>query len=87
MLVHLKQCAKNLLSRLSAAANQLFRSVTQPGRLKVLTGTLADLPRTRSELTAENALLRQQLIILERQVKHPTFTPFDRGLLVVLASP
>ena len=35
---------------------------------------------------AENALLRQQLIVLQRQVKQPTFTPVDRGLLVVLAS-
>ena len=41
---------------------------------------------TKPELIAEHALLRQQLIVLDRQVKHPTFTPFDRGLLVVLAS-
>ena len=35
---------------------------------------------------AENALLRQQLIILNRQVKKPSFTPLDRFFLVVLAS-
>jgi len=32
-------------------------------------GTVADLARSKSELVAENALLRQQLLILRRQVK------------------
>jgi len=31
-------------------------------------GTVTDLVRRKSELVAENALLRQQLIILRRQV-------------------
>jgi len=48
-------------------------------------GTLADLARTKSELVAENALLRQQLIILKRQVKRPAYTKTDRILLVLLA--
>jgi transposase InsO family protein len=47
--------------------------------------TLSDLGRSKSELIAENALLRQQLIILRRQVKRPTFTRTDRMLLVLLA--
>ncbi len=34
----------------------------------------------------ENALLRQQLIVLRRQVKRPQLTPTDRALLVLLAS-
>ena len=34
---------------------------------------------------AENALLRQQLIVLRRHVKRPTFTKTDRLLLVLLA--
>jgi len=32
---------------------------------------------TKPELVVENALLRQQLIVLEPQVKHPVFTSFD----------
>ncbi len=48
-------------------------------------GTLADLARSKSELIAENALLRQQLIILRRQVKRPACTKRDRILLVLLA--
>src|SRR5205085_7829675 len=47
--------------------------------------TFTDLGRSKSELIAENALLRQQLIVLRRQVKRPTFTRTDRILLVLLA--
>ena len=46
--------------------------------------TLADLGRSKSELVAENALLRQQLIIHRRQVKRPACTKTDRMLLVLL---
>jgi len=47
--------------------------------------TLADLGRSKSELVAENTLLRQQLIILKRQVKRPACPKTDRLLLVLLA--
>jgi hypothetical protein len=47
--------------------------------------TLVDLTRGKAELLAENALLRQQLIILRRQVKHPRYRKTDRLLLVLLA--
>src|SRR5438105_5841387 len=43
------------------------------------------MTRGKSELLAENALLRHQLIILGRQVKHPVYLKTDRFLLVVLA--
>jgi fido (protein-threonine AMPylation protein) len=48
-------------------------------------GALADPGRGKSELMAENALLRQQLIILRRQVKRPAYRKSDRLLLVLLA--
>jgi hypothetical protein len=48
-------------------------------------GTLADLGRGKSELIAENALLRQQLIILRRQVKRPAYRKSERLLLMLLA--
>jgi putative transposase len=47
--------------------------------------TLSDLGRSKSELIAENALLRQQLIILRREVKRPSISRTDRILLVLLA--
>jgi putative transposase len=46
---------------------------------------LADLGRSKAELVVENALLRQQLIVLRRQVKRPACTNTDRILLVLLA--
>jgi len=45
-----------------------------------------DLARGKSALIAENALLRQQLLVLRRSVKRPRCTPTDRVLLVLLAS-
>jgi putative transposase len=51
-----------------------------------LLGTLTDLARGKSELLAENALLRQQLIILRRQVKRPVYRKKVRFLLGLLTS-
>jgi hypothetical protein len=59
---------------------------TNPDTSSLLLGTLTDFARSKSELVAENALLRQQLIILRRQVKRPACTRTDRMLLVLLAS-
>jgi len=51
----------------------------------LMLGTLTGLARSKYELVAENALLRQKLIILRRQVKRPACTKMDRLLLVLLA--
>ncbi len=58
---------------------------TKPFSASLLLGTSADLLRSKAQLVAENALLRQQLIILRRQVKRPTCTNADRRVLVLLA--
>jgi putative transposase len=84
------------MSRVFISIKQLVRSCfhmlqygflrwTRPLNTSLLIGTLADLTRGKSELVAENALLRQQLIILRRQSKRPEFTKRDRSLLVLLA--
>jgi hypothetical protein len=78
MLSQLTRFAKRLWARLSTTAHQVFRHLTQPASSNLVTGTLADLPRRRSELLVENALLRQQLIVLHRQVKTPRLTWRDR---------
>jgi putative transposase len=67
------------------ALSSRFTRWTKPLRTSLPLSTLTDLGRSKSELIAENALLRQQLIILKRQVKRPTFTRTDRILLVLLA--
>lgn len=82
----------DLLQRLASttcrAAQALHRHVLtacKPSRTSLVTGTLADLPRTKGALILENALLRQRLIILQRGVKRARCTPVDRALLVLLA--
>jgi putative transposase len=64
---------------------QRFVAWTKPDTTSLMLGTLTDLARSKSELVAENALLRQQLLILHRQVKRPACTRTDRMLLVLLA--
>ena len=58
----------------------------KPLTTSLVLGTFADLTRGKAELLAENALLRQQLIILRRQIKRPVYKKTDRLLLVLLAS-
>jgi len=72
--------------------NQLIRKVeerfkhwTKPNTESLVGGMLTDMTRKGEELIAENALLRQQVIILQRQVKRPQLTLRDRGILVLLA--
>jgi hypothetical protein len=58
---------------------------TKPLGTSLPLATLTDLGTSKSELIAENALLRKPLLVLKRQVKRPTFRRTDRILLVLLA--
>jgi hypothetical protein len=69
-----------------AALRRRLLAATRPAALRLVTGALADLTRSKPELVAENALLRQQLLVLKRGVQRPRCTPVDRTLLVLLAS-
>jgi transposase InsO family protein len=51
----------------------------------LISGVISDLTRSRFDLIVENALLRQQLIVLRRQVKRPQLTRGDRLRFVLLA--
>jgi hypothetical protein len=63
-----------------------FRTWTKPDTAtSLMVGTLTDLLRSKSELVAENALLRKPLIILRRHIKRPVCANPDRLLLVLLA--
>jgi putative transposase len=57
----------------------------KPTTVTLALGALADLSRSKTDLLVENALLRQQLIVLHRQVKRPKLTNGDRIRLVLLA--
>src|SRR4029453_3701824 len=72
---------------LLSSLDQLFRRWTAPATPpSLLLDSLADLARPKSQLLLENALLRQQLVILQRQVKQPHFNHRDRFFLLLLAS-
>ena len=63
-----------------------FKNWTKPDTAtSLMVGTLTDLARNTFGLMAENALLRQQLLILRRHTKRPVCPKTDRMLLVFLA--
>ena len=64
---------------------QHIKHWAKPATLSLISGVISDLTRSRSDLIVENALLRQQLIVLHRQVKRPLFTQHDRFRLVLIA--
>jgi hypothetical protein len=76
---------KRLVGPLVIGLQARFLQWTTPLASSLPLETLADLGRSKSELIAENALLRQQLLLLKRQVKRPAGTKTDRVLLVLLA--
>ena len=72
---------KRLINRVKLYLKQWSKPVTT----SIAVGTLKDLRRNRRDLIVENAMLRQQLIVLHRQVKRPPLTQGDRLRLVMLA--
>lgn len=65
---------------------QSFKRCLQPAIAYPTLGAVMDVGRSKSELIAENAFLRQQLVMSPAETKRPLLTPLDRGLLVMLAS-
>jgi putative transposase len=81
--------ASTLMSKAGQLAkrfHQTFIRSTKPALTSPFVGAVIDLTKTKSQLVAENAFLRQQLIVLHRQVQHPQFKPTDRFVLVVLSA-
>jgi putative transposase len=65
---------------------QVVSRWTKPSSTSIPLSTITDLARSKPQLIAENLLLRQQLVVVNRSVKRPRFTSTDRSLFVVLAS-
>jgi hypothetical protein len=75
-----------LVRMIIAPSEQHLKRCLHPASAHPVRGAAMDVTRSKSELIAENAFLRQQRVVLRRQTKRPAFTPLDRGLLVLLAS-
>ena len=71
---------KNLCNRVKEA----IKKITKPTTASLVAGAVTDIARNRKELVVENAILRQQLIVLKRQIKQPKFTEGDRLKLIFL---
>lgn len=80
----LKQRAVTRLRTLRTMSRELH-PWTRPLTQTLVGGALTDGLKTKRAVMAENALLRQQLIVLRRHVKRPALTPRDRVQLVLLA--
>ncbi len=83
MLYTLCHRARAGLARLLGKAKRLLHETMRP--LPVLAGVLRDSTRSRGQLVAKNALLRQQLIVACQSTKRPAFKPHERGLMVLLS--
>src|SRR3712207_6071853 len=86
MVMHLVRRVTQAIKTGVQALRQHLAASTKPPNRSLVRGSLHDLARTKPQLIAENALLRQQLIVLNRSVKRPRLTDTDRSLLVLLAS-
>jgi putative transposase len=74
------------ITRLIQSLCGTLRIWTKPITDTPLVGAATDLARNRRELMLENALLRQQLLLLNRQVKRPKLHGRDRVVIIGLAS-
>ena len=81
MVIHIAM----LWNCLSSWPKYSFQCWAKPTTASPVAGALTDLTRNRTDLITENAMLRQQLIVLRRQVKQPKLTNSDRLGLVLLA--
>ena len=64
---------------------QKIKQWAKPVTLSLISGVISDMTCSPSDLIVENALLRQQLIVLRRQVTRPVFNQHDRFRLILLA--
>lgn len=71
---------KNLFNRIK----ETIKKATKSDTVSLAANAVTDMTRSRKDLVAENAMLRQQLIVLNRQVKRPKFTVGDRIRLTLL---
>ena len=86
MLQVLRNRLRPVARRAMRIVGRVFSRWCKPLADSPLVGTIADLARSKPQLVAENLLLRQQLLVLNRAGKRPRCTRADRALVVALAS-
>jgi putative transposase len=86
MLSRLLTDRKSMAYRVMTEVARRVKQWTTPLAETIVGGVVSDATKSKPELIAENALLRQQLIVLKRQVKQVRLKGHERLLLMVLAS-
>jgi hypothetical protein len=83
---HLWNTGKQRLVRGFQRVETRVKTWTQPAPDRTIQGVVTDFFRSRKDLIAENAFLRQQVIVLKRQKRgRVQITPHDRRVLMQLA--
>ena len=85
MFWRLRAWACRCVDRVVDGMEKSVRELTRPRR-SIFLGTASDLVRGRKDLVVENALLRQQLIVVRRQVERPRLLRHERAVMVALAA-
>ena len=73
------------LTRYIRRVKKHIKQWTRPATASIVIGSLSDASRSHRDLIVENAMLRQQLIVLKRQVPRPQLSQGDRLRLVLLS--
>ena len=78
----------NFVTKNAQVIYQKLKTFTKPMTAPkgIWHGLVGDVTRSKGDLLLENAFLRQQLLILSRQVKQPQLKPRDRLFFVLLTS-
>ncbi|MFN2183966.1 MAG: integrase, partial [Anaerolineae bacterium] len=74
------------LGSIQQAIKRPLRQWTKPDNYSLALNAVLDMTRSKQELVLENALLRQQLSVLQRQIRRPKLSWRDRALIVLLTS-
>ena len=79
------QTIANRLRFVAQTIVKRIKQMTRPANGSSASNLVMDLARSKHDLLVENALLRQQLIVLERRQKRPQLSNWDRIKLICLA--
>jgi hypothetical protein len=74
-----------IVAWISGLLNGTVKHLLRPSAPSILIGSVVDLSRSKTDLIAENALLRHQLALLNRQSKRLRLKPADRLSLLLPA--
>jgi putative transposase len=85
MLAPIFDCGKAIVRKGIQWLNQKLQQWSRPTDGRAVLETVTDLLRPKSELVLENALLRQQVIVLQCRAKRPNMTNLDQRLMVRLS--